>query len=383
MLTRSKASAATAIVGGSAVNPMEDDTSSPAVRPAVPTTEGSLAEAAGAPVSSNIPPPHPVSLFRRSLMSGAHQLTLHTQAPGPVYLWQIAYKPWLHKVRPTEERSCKISRLALLLACYLENALAQRTSTADDVVADLAARVSVIEAQSIRQQPFLVQFESVATLNGCTVQDKAQVLVLQLRPAAAEYLEYIPQGIRSNYEALVPALESRFGDRHLLQLYLTQLKHVRQGRRDLQELAAHVDSSSRKAFSGCPTATMDLIAANAFVDAINNRNVQRFVRLARPIDVPSALAVALRQRYKNARKQLKIRTGGQPTRTCPPGPEILLLGYTSLQRCFAATTATTLDILLVTAWNVRVAAKLGCSCKVSLGKLQCGPPRAGPRMMTP
>ncbi|KAH7971924.1 hypothetical protein HPB52_003864 [Rhipicephalus sanguineus] len=38
---------------------------------------------------------------------------------------------------------------------------------------------------------------------------------------------------------------------------------------------------------------MDLIAANAFVDAINNRNVQRFVRLARPIDVPSALAVAL------------------------------------------------------------------------------------------
>ncbi|KAH7984264.1 hypothetical protein HPB52_018746 [Rhipicephalus sanguineus] len=42
--------------------------------------------------------PHPVSLFRRSLMSGAHQLTLHSQAPGPVYLWQIAYKPWLHKV---------------------------------------------------------------------------------------------------------------------------------------------------------------------------------------------------------------------------------------------------------------------------------------------
>ncbi|KAL1487091.1 hypothetical protein MTO96_046676 [Rhipicephalus appendiculatus] len=38
---------------------------------------------------------------------------------------------------------------------------------------------------------------------------------------------------------------------------------------------------------------MDLITANAFVDAINNRNVQRFVRLARPTDVPSALAVAL------------------------------------------------------------------------------------------
>ncbi|KAH7984493.1 hypothetical protein HPB52_021845 [Rhipicephalus sanguineus] len=117
----------------------------------------------------------------------------------------------------------------------------------------MAARVSVIEAQSGRQQrvstsveqnvpilsksrffgahlpppifddtkswaAFLVQFESVATLNGWTVQDKAQVLVVQLRDAAAEYLEYVPQVIRSNYEALVLALESLFGDRHLLQL---------------------------------------------------------------------------------------------------------------------------------------------------------------------
>ncbi|KAH7976694.1 hypothetical protein HPB52_018308 [Rhipicephalus sanguineus] len=329
MLTRSKASAVTAIVGGSAVNPMEDDTSSPAVGPAVPTTEGSLAEAAGAPVSSNIPPPAP----RQPLPSEFDVRDTSTHPPqsstGPSL-------PMAHCLQALASQG-EADRRALMhdfetrfatRLLSLETALAQRTSTADDVVADLAARVSVIEAQSSRQQrvstsveqnntgraqsrffgahllpptfdgttswaAFLVQFESVATLNGWTVQDKAQVLVLQLRHAAAEYLEYIPQAIRSNYEALVSALESRYGDRHLLQLYLTQLKHVRQGRRDLQELAAHVDSLARKAFSGCPTATMDLIAANAFVDAINNRNVQRFVRLARPIDVPSALAVAL------------------------------------------------------------------------------------------
>ncbi|KAL1487130.1 hypothetical protein MTO96_031105 [Rhipicephalus appendiculatus] len=234
----------------------------------------------------------------------------------------------------------------------LETTLAQRTSTADDVVADLAAQVSVIEAQSGRQQrvstsveqnvpvsdqsrffraqlppptfdgttswaAFLVQFESVAALNGWTVQDKAQVLVVQLRAAAAEYLEYIPQVIRSDYGALVSALESRFGDHHLLQLYLTQLKHVRQGRRDLQELAAHVDSLSRKALSGCPTATMDLIAANAFVDAINNRNVQRFVRLARPTDVPSALAIAL-EAEEQERSQAAEDPYRRPTYTDVP-----------------------------------------------------------------
>ncbi|KAL1470042.1 hypothetical protein MTO96_040706 [Rhipicephalus appendiculatus] len=118
----------------------------------------------------------------------------------------------------------------------LETTLAQRTSMADNVVADLAARVCVIEAQSGRQQrvsasveqnvamsaqsrffcaqlppptfdgttswaAFLVQFESVAALNGWTVQDKAQVFVVQLRAAAAEYHEYSPQVIRLNYEA--------------------------------------------------------------------------------------------------------------------------------------------------------------------------------------
>ncbi|KAH7943906.1 hypothetical protein HPB52_012746 [Rhipicephalus sanguineus] len=58
-----------------------------------PTTEGRLAEAAGAPVSSNIPPPAPRQPLPSGLMSRAHQLTLHSQAPGPVYLWQIAYNP--------------------------------------------------------------------------------------------------------------------------------------------------------------------------------------------------------------------------------------------------------------------------------------------------
>ncbi|KAH8009342.1 hypothetical protein HPB51_015665 [Rhipicephalus microplus] len=197
-----------------------------------------------------------------------------------------------------------------------------------DVVADLAAWLSVIEEQSglkqhvstkvernvpLSAQPrffgaqlppptlddttswavFLALFEFVAALNGWTVQNKAQALILQLRGAAVEYLEYIPQGVLSNYEALVSAQETRFSDSHMLQFYLTQLKHVRQGHRDLQELAAHADSLFRKASSGCPTATMDLIAADSFVDAINNRSVQHFVRIARSIDVRSALAFAL------------------------------------------------------------------------------------------
>ncbi|KAH8030309.1 hypothetical protein HPB51_006741 [Rhipicephalus microplus] len=233
----------------------------------------------------------------------------------------------------------------------LEATLAQRAPMAD-VIVGLAARLSVIEEQFGLQQcvstavernvplpaqpwffgaqlppltfngtmswaAFLVQCESVAAVNGWTVQNKPQALIVQLHGAAVEYLEYIPQVVRSNYEALVSALEARFGKSHLLQLYLTQLKHVRQGHHDLQELAARVDSLSRKALSGCPTATMGLIAANAFVDAINNRSVQHFVCLARPIDARSDLAVALEAEIQE-RSQTAEDPYWRPTYTDAP-----------------------------------------------------------------
>ncbi|XP_049272511.1 ATP-binding cassette sub-family C member 2 [Rhipicephalus sanguineus] len=211
---------------------MEDDTSSPAVGPAVPTTEGSLAEAAGAPVSSNIPPPAP----RQPLPSEFDVQGAPTHPPqsstGPSL--PMAYCLQALASQGEADRRALMQDFETRFATRLlslETALAQRTSTADDVVADLAARVSVIEAQSNRQQrvstsveqnnigraqsrffgahllpptfdgttswaAFLVQFESIATLNGWTVQDKVQVLVLQLRDAAAEYLEHIPQEAR-------------------------------------------------------------------------------------------------------------------------------------------------------------------------------------------
>ncbi|KAH7987851.1 hypothetical protein HPB52_024805 [Rhipicephalus sanguineus] len=92
-------------------------------------------------------------------------------------------------------------------------------------------------------------------------------------------------------EAAFPTTEDRTRQVNLDSQAL--LKHIRHGRRDLQELATHVNSPFRKDLSGCPTVIMDLIAANAFVHAIDNNKSQCFVCLARPVDVPSALAVAL------------------------------------------------------------------------------------------
>ncbi|KAL1426912.1 hypothetical protein MTO96_017904 [Rhipicephalus appendiculatus] len=210
------------------MNPVEDDTSSTVLRPAVPTTEGSLAEAAGAPVSSNIPPPAPRQPLPSELEvedapTQPQQSSTAAGLPMPDCLQALASQGEADRRALMQDFETRFASRLL----SLETMLAQRTSTADDVVADLAERVSVIEAQSSRQQrvstsveqnvpmlaqsrvfraqlppptfdgttswaAFLVQFESVAALNGWTVQDKAQVLVVQLRAAAAEYLRVHP-----------------------------------------------------------------------------------------------------------------------------------------------------------------------------------------------
>ncbi|KAH8027065.1 hypothetical protein HPB51_001961 [Rhipicephalus microplus] len=161
------------------------------------------------------------------------------------------------------------TRFATPLLC-LETTLAQLAPTAD-VVADLAARLSVIEEQSGLQQ-------RVSTVL------------------------------------------------------------LRQGHCDLQELAAHVNRLSRKALSGRPTTTKDLIAANAFVDAINNRSIQHFMRLARPIDVQSASAVAPEEEIHERSQAAEDPYRRQPYTDAPSRTRLLALTQlhdpTAVLRCY-------------------------------------------------
>ncbi|KAL1480963.1 hypothetical protein MTO96_050597 [Rhipicephalus appendiculatus] len=80
---------------------------------------------------------------------------------------------------------------------------------------------------------------------------------------------------------------------------------------------------------------MDLIAANAFVDAINNRNARRFIRLARPIDVPAIALQAEIQECSQAAEDLYRR----PTyKDVPSGARnstpALLHDYSAMFQCY-------------------------------------------------
>ncbi|KAH6919887.1 hypothetical protein HPB50_029125 [Hyalomma asiaticum] len=88
------------------------------------------------------------------------------------------------------------------------------------------------------------QFESAAALCAWPEEHNARILLTQLRPPAAEFLGHLPVSNCTDYDSLVEALETRYGDSDLRHFHLTELQDVRQGKYSLQERAAHVERFS-------------------------------------------------------------------------------------------------------------------------------------------
>lgn len=144
---------------------------------------------------------------------------------------------------------------------FVENSLSQRLSSAESRITDLASCVSNIMSRALTIQAtpvshddaplpslnstthqchssflspptfgsttlwsvFCRQFDCVAVLHSWPPCHKAQVLVAQICSAATEFLESPPGGggasYCSDYERVISALESRYGDAHLQHLY--------------------------------------------------------------------------------------------------------------------------------------------------------------------
>ncbi|GBO45639.1 hypothetical protein AVEN_139022-1 [Araneus ventricosus] len=126
---------------------------------------------------------------------------------------------------------------------------------------------------------FKTQFNVVSSTNGWTDFVKASQLVASLRGSAAEVLQGIPADKLIDLTTIEKDLESRFGDRHLTQFYRIELKTRRQKPGEsLQELAADVERLMSLAYAECPQDVRDSLAAQYFVDAIRDEEMQLSTR---------------------------------------------------------------------------------------------------------
>ncbi|GFX94596.1 hypothetical protein TNCV_3088251 [Trichonephila clavipes] len=125
-------------------------------------------------------------------------------------------------------------------------------------------------------QVYKTQFSIVADANQWDSHTKACQLAASLRADAADILQTLPETQRLDFDALVNALELRFGEKCVKDYSRLQLKSRQQKVSEtLQELATDVERLSHLAFSDCPTEVREVLALQHFIDGVRDPEIQK------------------------------------------------------------------------------------------------------------
>ncbi|GFY18289.1 retrovirus-related Pol polyprotein from transposon 412 [Trichonephila clavipes] len=144
-------------------------------------------------------------------------------------------------------------------------------------------------------QVYKIQFSIVADANQWDSQTKACQLAASLRADAADILQTLPEIQRLDFDALVNALELRFGEKCVKDYSRLQLKSRQQKVSEtLQELATDVERLSHLAFSDCPTEVREVLALQHFIDGVRDPEIQKALRMADLKDLKGALVFAMK-----------------------------------------------------------------------------------------
>lgn len=140
---------------------------------------------------------------------------------------------------------------------------------------------------------YKVQLEAAASYNGWSTKEKAANLMLALRGQAASLLRTLPAG-SMDLNAIMAALEQRYGDGHLQTVYRSQLKaRVQRSGESLQEFAAGVEQLSQLAYVSAPTDIQQHLATQAFIDGLRDQEMRRTLLMGDHRTVSTALVQAL------------------------------------------------------------------------------------------
>ncbi|XP_050516698.1 uncharacterized protein LOC126891565 [Diabrotica virgifera virgifera] len=148
-------------------------------------------------------------------------------------------------------------------------------------------------------ETYRFQFEAAARANGWTEREMAASLVVSLRGQAATVLQFLPQDSPS-YDSLVQALETRYGQQHLKQVFQSQLKvRYQKHNESLQEFEADIKRLLHLAYPQAPRDFLEQIGIQAFIDGLHDIEMQQALRLQHHKMLDKALISA--QEYEAAK----------------------------------------------------------------------------------
>jgi hypothetical protein len=148
----------------------------------------------------------------------------------------------------------------------------------------------------------------VAEINSWSQEDMALELATSLRDTALGVLGDVEVSERRNYNILVLSLTNRFEPPNYAEVYKAELKsRLRSKDENLCVLAQDIKRLIRKAYVGDPKTTRDKLARDAFIDALNEVDMEWEVYQKKPASIDHALQLAME--YEAFNKARRHRTG--------------------------------------------------------------------------
>ena len=148
---------------------------------------------------------------------------------------------------------------------------------------------------------YQAQFEIAAGINGWTESDKAKFLATCLTGPALSVLWNVPAELRGSYRHLCEALNLRFNDSRSGEMAKVRLTgRIRRRGESLPELAADIECLVHQSYPTGDLAMWDTLAADYFINSLDDAEMKRQVKLARPTSLQQALEVAQQVEAVNA-----------------------------------------------------------------------------------
>ena len=157
---------------------------------------------------------------------------------------------------------------------------------------------------------YLVQFDLVAALNMWDDHTKVMELATSLEGAALSVLADLSPEQLNSYQELVKALLARFEPENQSEAFRARLKgRVRKATEPLTELSQEIKRLVRKAYPEATPDIKEVMARDAFVDSLNDADLEWSVFRGKPKTLDEAVTLALEhEAFQMGRRR---RTGGR------------------------------------------------------------------------
>ena len=155
----------------------------------------------------------------------------------------------------------------------------------------------------------MAQFNIIADMNAWGDQEKAAFLASSLTGAALNVLSNLPPERRNNFESLVKALDSRYGNAHRSELARARFKNrIKQKDESLPALAEDIERLARLSYPDASESITDTLARDQFVDALPDEDMRLRLKQERPQTSQRAQEIALElESFQLANRQTRAR----------------------------------------------------------------------------